>query len=68
MNRKPDSLKPTIGLRINPLAGDGAIGALSTAGVGSKFGLVYCDETYPQILAYFKKYRVTFIGVSGVSL
>lgn len=65
--------KSTFGVRLNPLAGVGAIAALSTAGVGSKFGMIYCDKTFDQILGYFKKYKFltglhAHVGSQGCSL
>jgi len=54
--RHPES-KSTIGLRINPVVGTGTIAALSTAGIGSKFGLIYNDETKDQIFGYFKDFK-----------
>lgn len=51
----PDT-KSTFGLRVNPLVEGGAIAALSTAGANSKFGLIMCEETFPQILAYYQEF------------
>jgi len=49
--------KATFGLRINPMTGAGAIASSSTAHIGAKFGLIWMDETKPEIASYFEKYR-----------
>lgn len=55
-----EGLPPTdncmFGVRLNPLVGAGSIITSSTAGVSSKFGLVYCEDTFPDILALFQQY------------
>ena len=48
--------KSKIGLRVNPLAGEGGIAALTTAGKGSKFGLIFCEETFDQFVNYYKEF------------
>jgi len=50
------SLKANIGLRINPMVGDGAIAATSVGGRVSKFG-VPLEETEPKILEAFERWR-----------
>ena len=47
----------TFGLRINPMTGAGAIASSSTAHIGAKFGLIWMEETKPEIASYFEKYR-----------
>lgn len=49
--------RSTFGIRINPLAGEGAIAALSTAGIGSKFGLIYNDQTFEELFGYYQKFE-----------
>jgi diaminopimelate decarboxylase len=44
------------GLRLNPMVGVGAIDQMSTAGVGSKFGVPVNDETFEEFYSYFEKY------------
>ena len=72
LQKYPNSTS-TFGVRINPLAGEGAISTASTAGIGSKFGLIYCEETFDEILGYFKKYPFLagvhcHVGSQGCSL
>jgi hypothetical protein len=46
----------SVGLRINPLIGAGAIAALSTATATSKFGIPLTASTKPEILELIAKY------------
>lgn len=48
--------KATFGLRINPLVGEGGLAMSSTAGKGSKFGLIYCEETLEGLVKVYKRY------------
>ena len=53
----PDvDLSGRVGLRINPVTGEGGIGMVSTAGRGSKFGLPLVPESKEALLALYKKY------------
>lgn len=56
LSRYPNT-SSTFGLRINPVVGEGSIASLSTAGIGSKFGLIYHDQTFEEILGHFKSFE-----------
>jgi len=73
--KKPgmEKTKSTFGLRINPLVGEGGIAMSSTAGKASKFGLIYCDETFKALVKIFTRYSWLkgvhcHVGSQGCSL
>ena len=56
--KKPgfEKTSSTFGLRINPLVGEGGLAMSSTAGKGSKFGLIYCEETLEALVKVYKRF------------
>jgi diaminopimelate decarboxylase len=45
-----------VGLRINPLVGEGRIAALSTATSNSKFGVPLTNHTKPEIIQLYRSH------------
>ena len=63
----------TVGLRINPLIGGGAIDALSTATSTSKFGVPLTAASRPEILDLFRRFPflqglMCHVGSQGMPL